>query len=210
MAATESFDGRAAGKLIAWLAVPRVVTFIFVVALGVGLGELASRFINKDEIFAWLSGMAAPFCMICATAVWSMRDRVDDLIDTEALTSGEYSSFAILVAKHRARATFWAAVAAVMALTASGPAVASQLLGTVPHWMVLGCGGAVGGAISCYLLANHWESQIRDYKTRQRLLSKRQREKLALMSEISAGAATKSEPSWIAGPPLNTPTRHPN
>ena len=208
MAATEGLNRRVASKLIAWLAVPRAVTFLLLVALGSGLGEAAWLFINKDPIFAWLSGLAAPFCMICAAAVWAMRDRIDDVIDTDGLSSAEYQSFARLVASHRARATFWAAVAAALALLSSGPAVSSQLVGAIPRWMVLGCGGAVGGAIGCYLLASHWEAQIRGYKNQQKLLDKRRREKQALIDEINAAAGTLSEHGWVQGPTLNS-TRHP-
>ena len=208
MVATEGFGARAVSRLIGWLAVPRVVTFPILLALGLGLAQLAWQFIDSVKILAWVSGMVSPFCMLCATAVWAMRDRIDDAADTELMSSSEYRQFEVLVSKHRTRSTSWAAATAVMALLASGPAVSNQLIGPVWHGMVLLSGAAVGCAIYAYLLANYWETQIRSYKSQQRLAEKKRREREQLLDEIRAGAGTLRGSGWIDGPPLNPPTRH--
>lgn len=208
MVATEGFGARAVSRLIGWLAVPRVVTFPILLALGLGLAQLAWQFIDSVKILAWVSGMVSPFCMLCATAVWAMRDRIDDAADTELMSSSEYRQFEVLVSKHRTRSTSWAAATAVMALLASGPAVSNQLIGPVWHGMVLLSGAAVGCAIYAYLLANYWETQIRSYKSQQRLAEKKRREREQLLDEIRAGTGTLSVSGWIDGPPLNQPTRH--
>lgn len=208
MAATEGIGARTVSRLVGWLAVPRVVTFPILFSLGLGLAQLAWHFIDSVKILAWASGMVSPFCMLCATAVWAMRDRIDDAVDTELMSSSEYQQFESLVSKHRNRSTLWAAATAVMALLASGPAVSNQLIGPIWHGMVLISGAAIGCAIYAYLLANYWETQIRAYKSRQRIVEKQRREREQLMEEIRAGAGTLRGSGWIDGPPLNPPTRH--
>lgn len=196
MVTTEGFGARAVSRLIGWLAVPRVVTFPVLLLLGLGFAQLAWLFIDSVKILAWASGMASPFCMLCATAVWAMRDRIDDAVDTELMSSDEYQQFDQLVTKHRARSTSWAAVTAVMALVASMPAVSNQLVGPIWHWMVLSSGAAVGCAVYAYLLANFWEIQIRAHKGRQKLARKQQSERERLMQEMLAGAKPLNSSGW--------------
>lgn len=202
MVATEGIGARAVSRLIGWLAVPRVVTFPVLVAVGLGFAQVAWYFVDSVKILAWVSGMVSPFCMLCATAVWAMRDRIDDAVDTEVMSSEEYRQFEKLVAKHRARSTSWAAATAVMALLASMPAVSNQLMGPIWHWMVLSCGAAVGSAVYAYLLANYWETQIRAYKGRQKLARKQQSERERLMQEMQAGAGPLSGSGWVEGPTI--------
>lgn len=208
MAAREGFGARAVGRLIGWLAVPRVVTFPILLSLGLGLAQLAWHFIDSVKILAWASGMISPFCMLCATAVWAMRDRIDDAVDTESMSSREYQQFEALVSRHRVRSTSWSAATAVMALLASAPAVSNQLIGPIWHGMVLISGAAIGCALYAYLVANYWEAQIRAYQGRQRLVEKQRRERTQLLEEIRAGAGTLSSNGWVEGPPLNQPRRH--
>ncbi|UCU92680.1 hypothetical protein [Hydrogenophaga taeniospiralis] len=208
MAAAEGFGGRAVDRLISWIAVPRGFTFPSLILISLGLGELAWRHIESVKILAWVSGMASPFCMLCATAVWAMRDRLDDVIDSEQMTSEEYKNFESLVSLHRARSTSWAATSALMALLASAPAVSSQLVGPIWQWMVIGSSGAVGFSLYSYMIANHWEKQIRAYKSQQRLADKRRKEKSDLITAISAGAGSLEESGWKEGPLLSTPVQH--
>ena len=208
MAATESFGARTVGRLVGWLAVPRVVTFPILISLGLGLAQLAWHFIDSVKILAWASGMISPFCMLCATAVWAMRDRIDDAVDIELMSSNEYRQFESLVRKHRNRSTFWAAVTAVMALLASGPTLSNQLIGPIWHGMVLVSGASIGCAIYAYLLANYWETQIRGYKSQQRLAEKQRREREQLLADMRAGQGTLRGSGWAEGPPMNPPTRH--
>lgn len=208
MAARESFVGRTADQLIAWLAVPRVATFPILLASGLGIGELAWRFVDSVKILAWASGMAAPFCMICATSVWAMRDRLDDAIDTDQMSSSEYARFDQLTTKHRMRSTLWSGVAALMALVAAAPAISNQLAGPIWHWTVLGTGAAVAGSIYTYQLASYWEAQIRAYRTTQKLSAMKQREKQNLLNEIGAGAGSLKNRGWVEGPPLTSISKH--
>jgi hypothetical protein len=210
MVAREGIGAGAVGRLIGWLAVPRIVTFPLLIAIGLGLGELAWRFAGSIKILAWVSGMASPFCMMCATAVWAMRYRIDDVVDTEQMSSSEYQRFERLVSAHRAKSTYWAACVALMALLASTPAVSSQLAGSVWHWMILSCGAASGCAVYAYLLACHWETQIQAYRNQQKLSDKQQREKKALMEEINAGVGLHSGRGWEQGPTFDPPTQHPH
>jgi len=208
MAATEGVSAGTISRMIGWLAVPRVVTFPLLIVIGTGLGELAWRLIDSVKILAWMSGMVSPFCMMCATAVWVMRDRIDDIVDTEQMSSSEYQQFEHLVLVHHTRSTYWAASTAMMALVASAPAVSSQLTGAIWQWMVLGCGAAAGGAIYAYLLARQWETQIRAYRSQKKLSTKQQRERQKLLGKIAAGTDSLSGTGWIEGPPLDPPARH--
>ena len=205
MAATEGFAGRAISRLIAWLAVPRVITFPAFLATGIGVAQMAWLVVDSVKILAWASGMASPFCMLCATAVWAMRDRIDDAVDTELMSSGEYQQFEKLTSEHRFRSTSWAVGTAVLALAASMPAVSNQLIGPIWHWMVLASGTAVGGAAYAYLLANHWEAQIRAYRSRQKLSQKQRSERERLIQDMVAGVGTLSDRDWIDGPVLSQP-----
>ncbi len=208
MAATEGFGARTGSRLIGRLAVPRVVTFPILIAFGLGLSQLAWHYVDSVKILAWASGMSSPFCMLCATAVWAMRDRIDDAVDTELMSSSEYRRFDEIVRKHRAKSTFWAAITAVMAMLASGPAVSNQLIGPIWHGMVLLSGAAIGVAIYAYLLANYWENQIQGYKSQRRLSDKQRRERNQLLEDISANAGTLKGSGWIDGPTLSQPTPH--
>lgn len=208
MVAREGFVGRAVGRLIAWLAVPRVATFPILLAAGLGVGELAWRFVDSVKILAWASGMAAPFCMICATSVWAMRDRLDDAIDTDQMSSNEYARFDQLAAKHRSRSTLWSGAAAVMALLAAAPAISNQLAGPIWHWTVLAAGAAVTCSLYTYQLASYWETQIRAYRSKQKLSAMKRREKQDLLDEIGAGTGSLKEKGWVEDPPLTTISKH--
>lgn len=147
--------------------------------------------------------MLSPFCMICATAIWAMRNRMDDLVDTEAMTSEVYARFQQLSAQQRSRSTRWASATAVMALCASSPAVSIQLAEAVWHWMLLLAGCAVAVSIYGYMVANYWERQIWAYRSQQKLQRKRAQEREALANVLR----TSTKPidgrmDWTDGPEL--------
>lgn len=204
MAATEGFGSRTISRMIGWLGIPRVVTLPIFLALSTGGAQLAWHFIDSVKVLAWVSGMASPFCMLCATVVWAMRERIDDSVDTELMSSLEYQRFEKLTSAHRWRSTAWAGGTAVLALVASMPAVSNQLIGPIWHWMVLASWAAVGGATYAYVLANHWDVQIRAYKSRQKLAQKQRDERDRLMQAMLAGAGTQHDRGWVDGPVLST------
>lgn len=202
MAAEQSNVGRTVSQLISWLAVPRVITLPILVCLGVALAQLVWCYVDSVKIHAWLSGLAAPFCIMCATTVWGMREKLDELIDTDLLDGNAFERYVELTNSHRNKSTFWASLSALMGLIASGPALSNQFIGPVWQWMVLPAGGAVFVAIYAYLLANYWELQMRAFKNDQ----KRAIRKQTLAQEASA-IMNVHEPlpmgrGWSDGPSL--------
>lgn len=206
MAAEQSNSGRSVDGLVAALLVPRVATWPVLLALGALAGQLLWLYCDSVKILAWVAGMAAPFCMMCATAVWTMRDRMDDTLDLDQMSAQEFRAFTEFSNKQRAMSTRWAGVAAMAALFASAPAVSKELADAVWHWMVIGCGMSVGSAVYSYLLSDYWDKQIRAYRNKQKLEVKRREELKSLQSEI-AGEKTKDiGRGWTEGPGLITPT----
>jgi len=210
MAAQQDIIGRTVSRVIAWLAVPRPITLPALIGLGAGIGHLLWIYVDSIKMLAWVSGLATPFCMMCATAVWAMRGRLDDMLDKDPMSSSEYKKFVDLNNTHRNKSTFWAAFAAVMALVSSFPAVASQLNGSIWHWMVLASSSAVVASGYAFLLANYWENQIRAYVSKQKLEYKTQAERLALLkTATTAQQSIVMGTGWVDGPELKLPpNRH--
>jgi hypothetical protein len=202
MAAEQGYVGRVVGQLINWLAVPRAFSWPVLLLAGMGCGHLLWLQIDNVKILSWVSGMVTPFCMVCATAVWAMRDRIDDAFDVDHMSAQEYEKAVTLGNQHRRRSTFWAGTSAFMALLSSMPAVSNQLIGPVWHWMLLALGGAVGTSVYAYQLANHWEQQIRAYKSKQRLQLKTKQEKQDLLDALRSSSGPNFGPGWVQGPAL--------
>ena len=206
MASKQSFIGRIVNRVATWLAVPRAVTLPILVVIGAAVGQLLWRYVDSVKILSWASGMAAPFCMMCATVVWAMRDRLDEAFDVDQMTSLEYQRMVDMVQSHRLRSTFWAALTGLMALISSVPAVSNQLIGPIWHWMVLCTGGAVALSIYAYLLANYWDHQVRAFKNKQRFDRKRSAERKVLLEGLVPTQSLKHGPGWVDGPDLEAPS----
>lgn len=205
MASKQSYIGRIVSQVANWLAVPRVVTLPILVLAGLGGGQLLWLYVDSVKVLAWASGMATPFCMMCATVVWAMRDRLDEAFDTEQMTSKEYQRLVDLILMHRSRSAQWAAVTGLMALISSIPAVSNQLIGPVWHWMVLSTGAAIAISIHSYFLANYWDHQVRAFRNVQRLDHKKSAERRSLLESLSLGNTQKSGVGWADGPELEAP-----
>lgn len=205
MASKQSYIGRIVSQLVGWLAVPREITLPILVLIGLGASQLLWHLVDSVKVLSWVSGMATPFCMMCATVVWAMRDRLDDAFDTDQMTAQEYQRLVELVLQHRSRSTYWAAITGLMTLVSSIPAVSNQLIGPVWHWMVLGTGVSVSGAIYAYLLANFWEQQIRAQRTKKKLESKRANEKKELLLGLASSNPVNGGMGWVNGPELTDP-----
>lgn len=202
MAAQQGVFGRSVSRLIAWLAVPRVILLPLLVAGGVAAGQLLWLYVDSPKMLAWIGGVASPFCMMCATAVWAMRDRMESGLDIDDMSTRSYQNLIAMVAQHRARSTFWAGATALMALLSSTPTISNQLIGPVWHWMVLGCTGAVAFSVHAYLLANYWEQQIRAHRNQQRLEIKQAQERLKLLNELTTPGSVSQSKGWVDGPAL--------
>lgn len=206
MASEQSYIGRTVSQVATWLAVPRAVTLPLLMVMGLGCGQLLWQYVDSVKILSWASGMATPFCMMCATVVWAMRDRLDDAFETDQMSSQEYQRLVDLVLQHRLRSTHWAAVTGFMALTSSAPAISNQLIGPIWHWMVLSTGCAVSISIYAYLLANYWDHQLRSYRNKQRIENKKRAERKDLLDQLNQTRPTQGGTGWVNGPDLMAPS----
>jgi len=204
MAAEQSNHRRGISGVVSALLIPRKVTLPALAGMGAVVGQLLWVYIDSVKILAWIAGMATPFCMMCTTAVWTMRDRMDEAVDVDQMSAKEFRAFSAMSSEQRARSTTWAAVAGLATLLASTPAISKELADSVWQWMVIGCGISVGTAVYSYLLADFWEKQIRASRHKQKLDAKLRQEINALQREISGGSTRDIGPGWSEG---NFPVR---
>ncbi len=205
MAARQGSIARRASQLINWLAVPSPVTLPVLLGVGVGLGHLLWLYVDSVKILAWISGVATPFCMMCTAAVWAMRDQIDGTLDVDGMTAREYQQLLDLNATQRFRSMLLAALTAMMALVASFPAISNQLVGPIWQWTVLAGGGAVSFSVYAYLIANYWEQQIRAYRSKRLLESKRAKEQQELADRLKSTVrpVERQTPPWTERSDLN-------
>lgn len=193
-------------RLGAWLAVPRRITLPVLFLVGSGLAHLIWLNVDSVKFFAWVSGITAPFCMLCAAAVWAMRDKADLAFLSDSLSAEEYKNASKLESQLRSRSTALAARTCIAASLASTAAVSNQLIGPVWHWMVLAGGAAAGYSVYAYLIAEHWDWQLRAHQSQEIYKRKRAEERAQLIADIERGAvptdSTSLLPSWQEGPTL--------
>lgn len=151
-------------------------------------GEIVWRLLPVP-LMAYLSGVSASFCLLCAGAIWGMRDKADMLKDAEHLTVAELKGACAVSKDVRRRSTWRSAYAAFAALVAAGPAISQQFSSAVWEWMMIAGGVAIAEAAYSFLLANAWEEQLREkhdaMKVRVRELTARQ----ALLDRLGVPAA---------------------
>ncbi len=191
--------------MIGQLIIPRPITRLVLAVLGVGLAQLMWVLLPA-KLLAYASGVAAPYCLLIAGAVWSMRDKADSAFDGEMRTSEAYKRARNAASSMRRRSMVRATYTALAALLAGSPAISAQVAGPIWHWMVIGAGLAIAEATYSYLLAYQWEEQLRAMHEQGKLATIRQREieslKARVMaSEIQLGAA---HATWKVGEPGET------
>lgn len=207
---------RSSGKkiiaIVKILSTPRNITLIFLILAGSALGFLFWKYL-PEKVIAWASGIAAPFCTMCATLVWASREKIDDLLDPQSLTPDEYEKLSSLSNSHRIRSLLWASSTMLFALIASIPAIAFQFDLTINKIMVVFSGAAVGSSIYSYLLANSWDEQARRFKTNRILIAMRRIELNELTKDLEKSAAQDDEllssigRGWQQGPTLGPERR---
>lgn len=188
MASQQNQVSRNTGYLT-WLAVPRGLTLPVLLLLGSGIGQLIWLAIDSVKILSWLSGLASPFCMLCATAVWAMRDKAEISFNTETMNSDEYRNACKVQQSLRDRSTKYAAITSLAALVSASPAISQQLIGPIWQVMVVFSGAAVGFSVHSYLLANYWDHQLREHRSKVVFEQKRLREQQDLVSAIERSSA---------------------
>jgi hypothetical protein len=191
--------------MIGQLILPRPITRIALLAFGVGLAQLMWVFLPA-KLLAYASGIAAPYCLLIAGAVWSMRDKADSAFDGEMLTSESYRQARNAASAVRRRSMARATYTAAAALMAGSAAISAQVAGPIWHWMIIGAGLAVAEASYSYLLAYQWEDHLRAVHEKRKLATIRQREieslkARALASEVPLGA---EHATWHVGEAVGT------
>lgn len=187
MAPTEG-EVRGHRRLSDQLLVPRPVTQVILLVMGLAMGELAWRFLSA-ELLAYVGGTLAPFCLLCAGSVWSMRDKLDAAFDGEHMDAETFARATAHASKERQRFMWRAARVAMCALIAAGPAIAHQLANGVWHWMSLAAGAAVADASFSYLLANRWEEEVRAFKAKRIVKAKHAEERALLEARLSQSSS---------------------
>lgn len=202
--ATGKIDSGRRESRVSGLLVPRPLTRIVLLSIGLGSAALAWTFLDF-KLLAYVSGLAMPFCMVCATAAWSMRDKADDVFDGEDLDAQAFKAARKAAAHMRQRGMYRAAWVAIYALIAGSPAISSQLSSTVWQWMVYLSGAAVAESIYAYLLVNSWDEQLRSWKDNQQIQEREQRELQDLVNRVKLSKVDGSNPplsGWTA--PVNS------
>lgn len=190
------------------LATPRPITRIGLAVAGFACAHLAWIFL-PPQLIAYLSGVAASFCLLCAGAIWSMRDKADMVLEGDHLRAIEFKNARNSARLLRRRSTWRAALIAGCALAAASPAVAHQLAGAMWHWMTLVGGVGVGEAAYGFLLANAWEDELRNHRDGLLQRAKESDERKALIERLkeslpvhsSALQAGWTEPVGVLKPP---------
>lgn len=191
MAAGEDFRWRGQG-VITLLLTPSPMVRVLLWVSGLGLSWVAWRFLEAG-LLAYLSGLALPFCMVMASAVWALRDKADDTLDGENLDASAYRQARRAAAQVRARSVRYAALAAFCGILAAGPSVSMQLSKVIWEWSVYTAGLGVGEAVFCYLLAAGWDDQLRAWKERDALKLRQQQAQEALLARAFKSSVVTSK-----------------
>ncbi len=205
MAAEQGEHGRTMSKVFAWLAVPRPITLLIMLAICGGCGQLLWLYVDDIKVMAWLSGMAAPFCVACATTVWVMRNKLDESLDVSSMNSQQYQKLMALSKQQRSRSIKLSACTMIAASVASSPAVSEQLAGFVYQWSVILAFCAVGFSVYAYMFAEQWDRQIQE-KKRNDLLAFKKRQEMDELSQSLESPATgihDKNTGWSEGPELH-------
>jgi hypothetical protein len=185
------------------LIVPRPISrLVLLLSFGL-LAEALFRLLTKEAL-GYISSVAGALCLMCATAVWSMRDKLDDKINGEHSSAKEFQDLRRLSAKLRRQAMGRSVRVAICAILAASPTLSFTVTKEIWHWMVLLAGVATAEAIYGYMVANLWEEQLIAYRDRLVLASKRAGERSALLAKMTAAKFTSpsARPSTSASPTL--------
>lgn len=159
------------------------------------------------QIISAASAVSASFCLLCASAVWAMRDKPDSVLLGDHLNAVEFRNTFLASSSIRTRSTWRAAFVGLCALAAGGPAIAAQLAGAVWQWMILACSLGVSEAAYSFLLVNAWDEQLRVKRAADIEKAKRKKESDAEISRLSAQSPSHAASSqWaVSSQPLDPP-----
>ncbi len=182
---------------LAALVVPRPITRLALVLFSGVLGQLAWEFLPVP-LLAYVSGVAASFCLLSAGAIWAMRDKADMIQDGDHLGAKAFQQAQRVAVTLRRRSTWRAALVAGCALAAASPAVSQQFASAIWQWMAIVGGVGVGEAAYSFLLANAWEEGLRAKRDEAVYRAKEQAERASLIErlQISSVQNTVGVSDW--------------
>ena len=153
-------------------------------------------------LLSYLSGLASPFCMLCAGAVWAMRDKADVALGGEHLPSADFLRVRQVASAVGMRAQRRSTLVALCGLAAASPAISTQLTGAVWQWMVIVGGLGVGEAAYSYLVSMAWEAELRAHRDSQTAAAKALQERVDLISRVQRGMSAGDAPmsGWSTPP----------
>jgi hypothetical protein len=183
-------------SFLAQIAVPRPITRFGLIVVAGLLGQAAWSYLTLP-LLAYVSGVAASFCILSAGAIWGMRDKADMAQDGDHLNAQEFKRARDLSREVRLRSTWRAAFVAICALAAASPAISQQFTEAVWQWMMIAAGVGVGEAAYGFMLANEWEEQLRAKRDNELLRAKELAERLSLIDRLES--AKRESPVNDAG-----------
>lgn len=167
---------------------PRPIIRLALLASGAAIAQLAWAFLDM-KLLAYVAGLAAPACMLCLSAVWSIRGAADNQLDATDSDSETFARFQLEAQSVRRKAMYLAVQVGFCVVLAAGPAISQQLTATVWQWMVLVSGIAVGNCAYAFLIATSWERQLREFKSAWTLRRMRNAERNSLLTRMTAPAS---------------------
>ncbi|WP_263568783.1 hypothetical protein [Paucibacter sp. DJ2R-2] len=142
---------------------------------------------------ATISGALGPYCLLASTALWSLRSKVDDVLSGQELGADGYLQTREKATALRRRLMLRAAWVAICALVAFLPVLSQQLVHAMLEATVLAAGLGVADATYSFLIAHHWDEQLREFRDQQRLSKMRENERLAAIARMESSQVVLSE-----------------
>lgn len=203
---TRQGEIRGSRELVDLILVPRPVTRLFLLASLIGIGELAWQLLDY-KLLSYLSGVLGPFCLLCATAIWSMRDKVDMVLEGEHLDATAFMAARSQARNLRNRSMRRATWVAVCALAAGSAAISANTASVVWHWMIVLAGAGTAESIYGYMIADTWESQLRAQRDKLTLEQKLRNERDGLVDKIERSRPNMA-PRVVVPPPSSRDSFH--
>lgn len=192
MVAGQVAKRRSEFSVIDALIVPRPIYRILFAVIGFGMAEVAWRALDI-KVLATISGALGPYCLLASTALWSLRSKVDDVLSGQELGADGYLQTREKATALRRRLMLRAAWVAICALVAFLPVLSQQLVHAMLEATVLAAGLGVADATYSFLIAHHWDEQLREFRDQQRLSKMRENERLAAIARMESSQAVLSE-----------------
>ena len=190
------------------LLIPRKLTRALMLGGCTAICALAWQFLDA-KLLGYLSGVAGPFCLLCATAVWNFREKIETILGGEQVSSKEFMRQRAAAKSVRLRAVRRAGWVGCCALMAASPAISLQVSSHILYWMVLIAGVGISESAYNYLVAESWDEELRAMKDAKLFALKVEAERLSLLSKVEyVSARTEGKVGWERGQSLPTSSSH--